>query len=78
MVWKNKSVNNWGGGVNTVDSPMAEILKSFFKSVLNMKNKEKKFGQLGSEEDPVITITKEQVRDYFENLEHTQISQSRL
>lgn len=57
---------------------MAEILKSFFKSVLNMKNKEKKFGQLGSEEDPVITITKEQVRDYFENLEHTQISQSRL
>lgn len=78
MVWKNKSVNNWGGCVNTVDSPMAEILKSFFKSVLNMKNKEKKFGQLGSEEDPVITITKEQVRDYFENLEHIQISQSRL
>jgi len=61
-----------------VDSPMAEILKSFFKSVLNMKNKEKKFGQLGSEEDPVITITKEQVRDYFENLEHIQISPLRL
>lgn len=69
-----KSVNTWGVCVcvNTVDSPMAEILKSFFKSVLNMKNKEKKFGQLGSEEDPVITITKEQVRDYFENLEHIQ------
>ena len=43
-----------------------------------MKNKDKKFGQLGSEEDPVITITKEQVRDYFENLEHIQISPSRL
>lgn len=64
--------------MKTVDSPMAAILKSFFKSVLNMKNKEKKFGQLGSEEDPVITITKEQVRDYFENLEHVQNSPSRL
>lgn len=53
---------------------MAEILKCFFKSVLNMKNKEKKFGQLGSEEDPVITITKEQVRDYFGTLEHIQTS----
>lgn len=53
---------------------MAEILKSFFKSVLNMKIKEKKFGQLGSEEDPVLTITKEQVRDDFKNLEHLQIS----
>lgn len=39
-----------------------------------MKNKEKKFGQLGSEEDPVITITKEQVRDYFGTLEHIQTS----
>ena len=64
--------------VNAVDSPVAEILKSFFKSVLNMKNKEKKFGQLGSEEDPVITITKEQVREYFENLEHIQMSPSSL
>lgn len=66
------------GGVNTVDSPMAEILKCFFKSVLNMKNKEKKFGQLGSEEDPVITITKEQVRDYFGTPECIQTSLLRL
>lgn len=36
---------------------MVEILNSFFKSVLNMNIKEKKFGQLGNEEDPVITIT---------------------
>lgn len=43
-----------------------------------MKNKEKKFGQLGSEEDPVITITKEQVRDYFGTLEHIQTSPLRL
>lgn len=57
---------------------MAEILKCFFKSVLNMKNKEKKFGQLGSEEDPVITITKEQVRDYFGTPECIQTSLLRL
>lgn len=57
---------------------MAEILKCFFKSVLNMKNKEKKFGQLGSEEDPVITITKEQVRDFFGTPEHIQTSPMRL
>lgn len=56
---------------------MAEILKSFFKSVLNMKNKEKKFGQLGSEEDPVITITKEQVRDHFETRERISVGPSR-
>lgn len=30
-----------------------------------MNNKEKKFGQLGNEEDPVITIAKEQVRECF-------------
>lgn len=30
-----------------------------------MNNKEKKFGQLGNEEDPVITIAKEQVRESF-------------
>lgn len=43
-----------------------------------MKNKEKKFGQLGSEEDPVITITKEQVRDYFGTPEYIQTSPLRL
>lgn len=32
---------------------MAEPLNSFFKSVFNKKNKEKRFGQLGGNEDIV-------------------------
>ena len=32
---------------------MAELLNSFFKSVFNKKNKEKRFGQLGGNEGMV-------------------------
>lgn len=43
---------------------MAELLNSFFKSVFNKKNKEKRFGQLGDNEDVVgIALDKSMHRE---------------